>query len=283
MGILSDISDYKSDVPILNDEAPNSFKREYNFKWELSKASQTYSWMSNLNNSLAGASNIADQFINIAKNGATRQNVTGVIMDTIAQGKMTAAYNMFALNINIMMDVVSGRAETVQIPDDEIAIKMYEVGNVKIPVAESKEMHNVVVTYVEDKYNNVYNFHKIWQECLRPGNDLCFMDIPSFSITGTYITTDDHLTVNELNELYGGSNSQTMSDKVKEFSRTVYPLLFPIKISRGTANATSQNTSRVTVTYVRTPLITKTKALTRTSFSGIMDVAKNLVTGLRNF
>jgi hypothetical protein len=140
-----------------------------------------------------------------------------------------------------------------------------DIFNEKIANAGPILPHNPAI---EDKYNNVYNFHKIWQECLRPGSDLCFMDIPSFSISAAYITTDNHLTEGELRNLYEKPTTSNIEDYVKNFSTTMYPLLFPIRISRGTANATSESNAKISVTYVRTPILLKNKTLQTISYDG---------------
>ncbi len=277
----TDIIDYRDNAPIFDDDYSNSFRRECNFKWVLSKESQLYNWMSKIKNAYSSIQNNVERFRKFALNEFNPADGTRAIMDAIASGKMSAAYDMFEVNINLMLDYVSGRASEVNPPDDEIETENYDVGTTRFPIPASKKMSDVVVTYVEDKYNNVYNFHKIWQECLRPGSDLCFMDIPSFSIAGTYITTDQHLTPEELSELYEGNGNKSIDDFVKEYSKTIYPLLFPIKISRGTASAKSVAGSKVRVQYVRTPLISKSRPLTQISYDGkfsmnTVNILKNL-------
>lgn len=272
-----DISEYRNNAPILKDKNPNSFGREYNFKWILSKASQAYSWMSAANNTQRSVRTI----INDVKNIKDLASITRVVTDSIAAGKMAAAYTTFEVNVNLMIDLVNDKVESISLPDDEIEIDNYPLGNTNFSVPTSKRMGDITVTYVDDKYNNVYNFHKIWQECLRPGSDLCFMDIPSFSLTGTYVTTDNHLSVNDLHELYS-SDTKNVEDYVKEYSKTVYPLIFPRVISRGTASVNSDANRKVKVTYIRTPLITKTKALIAISYDGGVDYIKTAMSYLGN-
>ena len=263
-----DIIDFKNNAPVLNGSKANSYRREANFKWNLLRTSSLYNIKSFANIAKDAISSI-QQGVNDWKSAKnTTKSVSGSIITAINSGKMVAAYAMFEANINIMMPYISGRAETVALPDDEIEIEQYKVGNIYFPVPKGKKMSDIKVTYVEDKYNNVYNFHKIWQECLKPGNDLCFMDIPSFSISGAYMTTDNHLTENELRDLYENPKTTNIEDYVKTYSTTMYPLLFPIRISRGTANATSETNSKITVTYVRTPILVKNKTLQKLAYNG---------------
>jgi hypothetical protein len=255
-----DISEYRNNAPILKDKNPNSFGREYNFKWILSKASQAYSWMSAANNTQRSVRTI----INDVKNIKDLASITRVVTDSIAAGKMAAAYTTFEVNVNLMIDLVNDKVESISLPDDEIEIDNYPLGNTNFSVPTSKRMGDITVTYVDDKYNNVYNFHKIWQECLRPGSDLCFMDIPSFSICGVYETSNYKQSTDELSELYQNDKEPNRHSTGK----TVYPALFPKKINRSNADANSSQFSKVTVTYVRTPIITKTLPVTQISYSG---------------
>ena len=279
--MYGDFHEYKDNAPILEDTRANSFRREYGFTWKLSKSSQAYNWNSAAQNVNRSVRTIISDAKKLVGNFSVR-DVTKTVMDSLAAGKMAEAYTMFELNVNLMADFVSGRAKSITLPDDEIEIENYNIGNTTFPVPASKRMGDISVTYVDDKFNNVYNFHKIWQECLRPGSDLSFMDIPSFSLTGTYTTTDDHLSVDDLRNLYQNPNLSGVSDYKKEYSKTVYPLIFPRQISRGTMSVDSENMATVKVTYIRTPLITKAKALSTLTYNGGIDYASTAYSLLGN-
>ena len=252
-------------IPIISEETKDlSFRREYDFEWHLDRSPTVNNVVGTVKSVVGFAKDIGDVVSTIKSGGG---NIMGVIQDAIASGKRVAAYTVFTANLHMMAEMVSARAETVQPPDDEIVVEKYPIGNVEVPVAVSKGMGNIQVTYIEDQYNNVYNFHKIWQECLRPGSDLTFMDIPSFSVTGRYATTGTKLTESQLDEMYKSSAFNPVVSKKKVYSQTVYPLLFPIHISRGAANATSKNFSRVRVTYVRTPAISKNQGVTEIGYA----------------
>lgn len=254
-------------IPIISEhDVPISFRREYDFEWELNQ-------VPTLNNVVGAGKSIAkftgeiNKVISAIKDKSSNK-ILGLIQDAMASGKRVAAYAVFNANFQTFAELVSSRAEVVNPPDDEIIIERYKVANVEYPVPESKSMKDITVTYVEDQYNNVYNFHKIWQECLRPGSDLCFMDIPSFSVRAVYSTTSNKLSPNELSSMYRDTaGNRSAVPKTKRYSQTVYPRIFPAVISRGSANATSKNFSRITVTYVRSPVITKNKSLTEIGYA----------------
>ena len=256
-------------APIVDEGSEYSFKRGYNFKWSLKKDSNLYSWISSVNNFIGNdtINKISDLIYSIKNNKNTGVNLGAALRDALASGDMTAAYTLFSANIFTFADKVSERAKKVTLPDDTIEMEMYDYGNTQVPVPNAKSIGDITVTYIEDQYNNVYNFHKVWQECLRPGGTFCFMDVASFSICGEYITTDNHLSDKQFKEVYNDYDA-TLGSKVKEYSKTIYPLIFPKIIKRGDMDATSKEFKDVTVTYVRTPIVTKSKNLVEISFEG---------------
>ena len=254
-------------VPILSEEGGMSFRREYDFEWHLDRTPT-------INYSVGATKSIIDSAVDIVKFVASfkdgGESINRMLGKAIGTGKKVAAYAIFTANILQFAELVSSRAESVQLPDDEIQMEKYKLGNTEVPVPSAKSMGNIQVTYIEDQYNNVYNFHKVWQECLRPGSDLCFMDVPSFSITGRYVTTGTKIDMHELDSLYQNKKSEdpgSVDELKKQYSQTVYPLIFPSLISRGTSSASSKNIAKVRVTYVRTPSIIKNPSVTKIDYA----------------
>jgi hypothetical protein len=244
------------------------FKLDCDFVWSFNlEYSKTNNLLSQIN-SFKRMGNEINRIVNDLKDIGNKRGMSILsdrIQTSLAMGETTAAYTMFQAITSMYSSIVTDRAMNVQPPDDEIELENYTMGNVKgYPVPQNKVMGDVVVTYLEDNYNNCYNFHKLWQECLRPGSNLTFMDIPSFSICGVYETSNYKQSTDELSELYQNDKEPNRHSTGK----TVYPALFPKKINRSNADANSSQFSKVTVTYVRTPIITKTLPVTQISYSG---------------
>lgn len=185
----------------------------------------------------------------------------------------------FSLLMNhVLTSYVSQMAETVALPDDEIEVKDYQIGCVEMPVATKFKMPPIVVTYLDDTNDSVYNFHKSWQSFIRKGDTFCMEPLYPYCIMGRFMTFENTLTAEEhiamlaANEkISKAANSSAvarvvenlMTDTdlfVKPRSIYNYPHIFPVSIKRDNANKGGSELSKVTVTYRRIPEIKKRQA-----------------------
>jgi hypothetical protein len=161
---------------------------------------------------------------------------------------------------------VSQLAEKVQIPDDEVEYDTVNIANLEYKVPKRIKMNDLVVTYLDDSINSVYQFHKTWMMKLRQSNGLSLESMYSYPLKGLYVTLDKTLTAAEYLTLFKGIGGLTSSSSIlsaistklldayaKPTSITQYPKLFPVKISRDEADNSGDGLSKVMVTYARLP------------------------------
>ena len=163
------------------------------------------------------------------------------------------------LNVTAMA-YVSQLAEKVDIPADEVETETKVVANLEYKVPKKIKMNDIVVHYLEDSLNSVYQFHKTWMMTIRSGG-LSMNPISELCAQATYVTTEKNLTAAEYIGVYGSLEklntpltSKAIEYIMKPTSVTVYPKIFPIRIQRPSADKSSDGApSRVTVTYARLP------------------------------
>lgn len=182
------------------------------------------------------------------------------------KGIISSPNDYFVLN-TVNMVYISQLAESVQLPNDEINVDdSYLIGGIKYPIAKFYEMPSITVTYLDDSIDSVYKFHKTWQKLLIHRDGVYFSTLKDYAIKAEYITFDDSLSSAEYvayKALHDNNIPMPPGFGIKPSNLTEYPFLFPRSISRGTASHSSENLSKVTVTYVRIPDIKRSKAYTR--------------------
>ena len=171
---------------------------------------------------------------------------------------------------------VSQLTEQVQIPDDEFEIETLPQGPVEYQMPKKVKLNDIQVTYLEDSANSVYNFHKSWFNAIRGGKKTTINSPSFFAAKGIYIEFEDTLTSAQYAMMYNITNAiaganklsvntnQKLSavlSKVKPelpynavpTSWSIYPKIYPKKITRTPGNHQGDGLSKVTVTYARIP------------------------------
>ena len=187
------------------------------------------------------------------------------------------------LMTHLLTTYVAQLAETVNPPDDNIETEDYNIGMVKVPVPTGVEMPDIVVTYLDDSNDTVYNFHKSWQSFVRLGDTFCLESLYPYAINARYITYENTLTASEhigytkvkdfdawvrknANIENPSSGLSLLTGNVDVFMKphSIYnfPYVFPINISRDASTKSGTELSKVTVTYKRLPKIKKSKNYT---------------------
>lgn len=179
---------------------------------------------------------------------------------------------------------ISQLAETVDLPEDALETEDYDVGNVTYSVPKRMKMDDISVTYLDDSINSVYNYHKAWMNLCRAGDTFSMLPLRNLAVQGVFITTDNSFTAEEYmalkaqyiieegaNKVSRATKSATISNTFSESTNLLanvkptgiytYPLLFPVRIKRSSANKSGQGLAKVTVTYKRLPKVKKPKAL----------------------
>ena len=192
----------------------------------------------------------------------------------------TSLFQNVVLN-PVFSNYVSQLAEKVTIPDDEFETEDVPQGPVSYKMPKRVQMHDIVVTYLEDSLDTVYHYHKAWYNAIRCGKYTGINSPCNFTATAKYIPFSMTLTAteyvayeNKLSEVItSASNSINIMPSLplglKPSSVTTYPKIYPYKISRSEANHSGDNLGRVTVTYARIPVFKKKHApLQKLSSSG---------------
>ena len=170
---------------------------------------------------------------------------------------------------------VSQLAEQVNLPDDEFEIEQMKHGPVTYEIPKSVKLQNITVTYLEDSFNSVYNFHKTWFNMIRGGTGVYFNPPCELCARARYIEFEDTLTAEEyiayknvvvstLERLPNAILPNALSSKLdslkpeiplgaKPTGITTYPRIYPTRISRTAANKGGTGLHKVTVTYSRIP------------------------------
>lgn len=180
-------------------------------------------------------------------------------------------FNNVVLN-KVFSNYVSQLAEKVTLPDDEFETEDIPQGPVIYKMPKRVQMQDIVVTYLEDSLDTVYHFHKAWFSAIRCGKSTGINSPCNFTATAKYIPFSSTLTATEY-ALYENRFSEVLTSAVsssslmpslplglKPSSCTVYPKIYPYKISRTEANHSGDSLGRVTVTYARIPVFKKKHA-----------------------
>lgn len=186
----------------------------------------------------------------------------------------------FETQLALATPYISQLAKSVQLPDDEVEMDSYDVATVQYPVPKRIRMSDISVTYLEDTCNLVYQFHRNWMNVVKD-KGFYLKPVRPFCLSGIYISTTksvpelefiatSSIISEKLNKFAnsGAQNynlnsiSQQLSSAVDIRSLQTYPLIFPIRISRGTMDKGGKDLAYVTVTYKRYPnIIGKSPAL----------------------
>lgn len=239
------------------------FKKTYNFFWQLSPEQTTIvNGVMGLTNTqkLSQLANIPQKIAEF-KNIITSGNVNKIYNTVRAITETAESKAMMYAMFYAFMDKISPLAKSVNIPDDEIITEDYQVGITTFKVPKGVRMGDIIVTYIDDNFDDVWKFHKMWQNCIRNMTSMSFNDIPSFSACARFVSTDKSLTSDEFLEYVSLNDSQKSkyleSIEKEPVTSTNYPRLFPIKVNRTVFDKSGSNISEVTVTYTRSPLLTK--------------------------
>ena len=145
----------------------SDLKKNYKFVWALDKTGMELQ---------GGFVGMVTSYVNSAKKMAElaakiSKFLTKLIEKDNGAAIATSAIDMLvtaALMNGTFMDYVSQMAKSVNPPDDEIEMDEYDIGPLKYPVPKSKKLADISVTYYDDTYDTVYNFHKQWLERIVP-------------------------------------------------------------------------------------------------------------------
>ena len=238
-------------------------KRDYKFLWSIDGAS---------GNAITGSKLTIDKSsLSTLKDAGTSTSLELSLMKT------------FTLDNPVYCGYVSQFAEEVKLPDDEFEIEQMPNGPVTYEMPKKVKLANIQVTYLEDTINSVYNFHKTWFNMIRGGTGVYFNPPAKLCATARYIEFDDTLTSAEY-ALYHGAwrdylnNAATsglsasaiqsltsfissikpeIPQGAKPTGMTMYPRIYPTRISRSSANKGGSGLHKVTVTYSRIPVFQK--------------------------
>lgn len=147
-------------------------KKNYKFVWALDKEGKDLQ---------GGFWGMVNAYVNESKKmieltAAVTKLVAGFLKKNKDNGAamFTAACDLLAIvatQSGMLLDYVSQMTKSVTLPDDEIEMDEYEIGNIKYPVPKSKKISDIVVTYYDDSCDTVYNFHKSWLELAVPKSE----------------------------------------------------------------------------------------------------------------
>lgn len=179
---------------------------------------------------------------------------------------------------------VSQLAESVTLPEDEFETDLIKTGPVDYEIPKKVKMNHIVVTYLEDSLNSVYNFHRTWFNAVRDGQGTTFNTPTSICSSARYIEFENTMTAFEYVTLHNagfdkldddGNHVMTnirqlvagLKDTLKPelqygshvTSETTYPRIYPIRIQRTQASKGGSGLHKVTVTYARIPMLYKKK------------------------
>ena len=237
-------------LPLVSD-----FKKEYKFLWLITA------------NNNSSVSRTATQY-----NGSMLENVTKTVSIRDFMNKLQIdgmeLYTAVVAN-PLFSGYVSQLAETVMLPDDEFDTEPIPQGPVDYDMPKRVKLENIIVTYLEDSLETVYNFHKAWFQAIRCGKGIGINSPSLFSASARYIPFEDTMLATEYllfkNQISQQVNSVLSSDfanpglpmGAKPTSLTTYPSLYPKKIHRTPANHAGDDIAKVEVTYSRIPVFEK--------------------------
>jgi len=227
-------------LPLITD-----FKKEYKFLWNIG----------------------ADLSANEAIKSLARIGVEG------------AEYFLAVVKNPLYAGYISQLADQVVIPDDEFEVEGIDQGPVTYQMPKKVKLNDIMVTYLDDSNESVYNFHKAWFQAIRCGKGYGINSPFLFSAKAQYIPFENTLTATEyvalrnilMNTVTSKLNSlptPTLPQGVKASSITTYPQIFPTRIHRTPANQEGTGLANVEVTYARIPNFQKKHAPVQVSIVG---------------
>ena len=258
-----------------------TFKKDYNFYWRLGKKPDdvtTPSLMGNIENVKNKIEGWSNTLNGLLKGDFDVESALKNIADAI---------------LSQMDDYVSAFAYQVRLPEDSVELDSVKFGLVDFPVVKKRNLGDITVTYYEDSFGNVYNYHKIWQNLVfgfggkympwrlleqgtnyvSNGNFALPLTHSSIPRRAIYVSYENSLTAEEFMETYlikrtgmasaledvynlvGLSTDRELFDFLKPTSINEYPQLYPYKIERSEGSKGSSKLSTITVTYKRIPWI----------------------------
>lgn len=237
-------------LPLISD-----FKKEYKFLWYISA------------NDSPSVSKIVTRY---AGSSLQTASISTSIHDYMNKFKVDGMELYQAVVANpLFSGYISQLAETVTLPDDEFDTEVIPQGPVDYDMPKRVKLENIIVTYLEDSLETVYNFHKAWFQAIRCGKGIGINSPSLFSATARYIPFEDTMTAEEYllfkNQIAQKVNSFISSDftnpglpiGAKPTSLTTYPKLWPKKIHRTPAKHDGEDIATVEVTYSRIPVFQK--------------------------
>ena len=135
-------------------------------------------------------------------------------------------------------------------------------------------MNDIVVTYLEDTNDAVYNFHKSWMSFIRIGDSFCIEPLYPYSIQARYITYENTLNAEEYMTVYQAQSAIEMFTSRNQLTEKLttltdvfqkprsiynYPHIVPVRIAREEGDKAGNSVAKVTVTYKRIPEIIKSE------------------------
>lgn len=237
-------------LPLVSD-----FKKEYKFLWLISVTDFASSQTKNVN-------------LSVGSTNMNFQTNLGTWMKDVAKIDGIEFFQKVVCN-SAFSSYISQLAETVNIPDDEFEIETIQQGPVDYQMPKRVKMDDILVTYLDDSLESVYNFHKSWFQAIRCGKSIGINSPSLFSASAKYIPFEDTMLATEYalfkNKWVQYLTSAAASNKLmpslpigaKPTSIITYPKLFPKKIHRTPANHSGNDVARVDVTYSRIPTFEK--------------------------
>lgn len=194
---------------------------------------------------------------------------------------------------------VSQLAKSVSLPTDEVEVEEYQVGNLKYPVPTGFTMNPITVRYYDDKFDTVYNYHRMWINLCRDNeNGMAYMAMSSLkpvTMKAKYVSFENNLNAAEyamfLKAITAGNSFLTgatekvaaamglpdiseagamMDPFLKWNSSSSYPAIFPKSVERSEATKDGNSPAEVIVTYMRVPVLSnRPKAYTGPNTFGL--------------
>jgi hypothetical protein len=138
---------------------------------------------------------------------------------------------------------VSGLAEKVTLPADKFTFDTVQFSTLKVPFPKGFELPHLQVQYLDDELGLVYIFHRVWQSNIRGylesgkrGGGVVFEELGKVCASALYAPGKRMPWVGDIP--LGGE---------------MWPLVFPVDVTRDSVNRGGNNVSKVNVTYARVP------------------------------
>ena len=250
------------------------FKKDYKFLWSID---------GNSDNQITASGYTVDTMKPVYDNRGIKLNSYQTVKNDASTSAELNLMKQFTLDNPVYCGYISQLAEEVRLPDDEFEIEQMPNGPVTYEIPKKVKLSNIVVTYLEDSLDSVYNFHKTWFNMIRGGTGLYFNPPTKLCAVARFIEFEDTLTANEYIAFKGVVNDwvkqgltsglsanltasltsfmSSMKPEVpvgaKPTGITMYPRIYPTRISRTAANKSGTGLHKVTVTYSRIPTFKK--------------------------